>query len=137
MILVDTCVLIDVLDDDPKWADWSQLQLDTWSARGLLLINPIIYAELAANFTSIEALNAAVTRAELELRELPLDALFLASKAHAAYRRQGGKRPGVLSDFFIGAHATVLKVPGLTRDAGRFRFYFSGLRLITPPASDS
>ena len=132
MILVDTCVLIDVLDDDLQWGDWSQAQLDTWSTRGPLLINPVIYAELAADFESIEALDEAVTRAELEFRELPREALYLASKAHAAYRRRGGERTGVLSDFFIGAHAAVLKVPVLTRDIVRFKSYFSGLRLITP-----
>jgi hypothetical protein len=41
MILVDSCVVIDVLENDRKWADWSQAQR-TWSARGPLLINPVI-----------------------------------------------------------------------------------------------
>ena len=48
MILVDSCVVIDVLENDRIWADWSQAQLETWSARGPLLINPVIYAKLAA-----------------------------------------------------------------------------------------
>ncbi len=37
MILVDSCVVIDVLENDRKWADWSQTQLETWNARGPLL----------------------------------------------------------------------------------------------------
>jgi predicted nucleic acid-binding protein len=132
VILVDSCVLIDVFDEDSQWAEWSSEQLETWSARGPLLINPVIYAELAADFVSIEALDKAIARAELELRELPREALFLAGKAHLAYRRRGGTRAGVLSDFFIGAHAAVLGVPVLTRDTGRYAAGFSGLRLVSP-----
>jgi len=52
MILVDSCVVIDVLENDRNWADWSQAQLETWGARGPLLINAVIYAELAAYATS-------------------------------------------------------------------------------------
>ena len=132
MILVDTCVLIDVFDNDPKWAQWSRKQLDWWSARGPLLINPVIYAELAADFASIESLDKVIQRADLDLRELPREALYLAGKAHLRYRRRGGKRSGVLSDFFIGAHAAVLHVPVLTRDSTRYGAYFDGLRLIVP-----
>ena len=132
MILVDTCVLIDVFDGDPRWAEWSRKQLDWWSARGPLLINPVIYAELAADFDSIENLDKVIQRAELELRELPRDALYLAGRAHLHYRQRGGSHAGVLSDFFIGAHAAVLKVPILTRDTARYSVYFAGLRLVSP-----
>lgn len=132
MILVDTCVLIDVFDDDRQWVDWSSRQLDTWSTRGPLLINPVIYAELAADFDAIETLDDVIERAGLELRELSREALYLAGKAHLRYRQRGGTRAGVLSDFFIGAHAAVLGVPILTRDVARYLAYFDGLRLIAP-----
>jgi len=132
MILVDSCVLIDVFNDDPKWSGWSSRQLDEWSVRGSLLINPVIYAEVAAAFDTIESLNAVMDRAQLELRELPREALYLAGHAHLRYRHRGGTRTGVLSDFFIGAHASVLGVPVLTRDAARYGAYFRRLRLISP-----
>lgn len=134
MILVDSCVLIDVFDGDPNWSDWSRRQLDTWSDRGPLLINPVIYAEIAADFDTIESLNSVIDRAQLELRELPRAALFLAGQAHLRYRHRGGIRAGVLSDFFIGAHASVLKIPVLTRNTARYKGYFSKLRLIAPAA---
>ena len=43
MILVDTNVLLDVLEDDTEWAAWSQRKLDSASATDSLAINPIIY----------------------------------------------------------------------------------------------
>ena len=132
MILVDSCVLIDVLENDREWADWSQQQLESWSARGPLLINPVIYAELAAYASSKEALDAEVAGAGLELRDFPSEALFLAGRAHAAYRRRGGVRAGVLADFLIGAQAAVLAIPILTRDTTRFRSYFTTVKLVSP-----
>lgn len=132
MILVDSCVLLDVLGGDPVWAVWSQSQLDIWSKRGPLSINPVIYAELAPGYAEPEALESAILAAGLEYREVPKAALFLAGKAHQTYRRRGGDKPGVLSDFFIGAHAAVLGVPLLTRDARRFRRYFPSVLLLTP-----
>ena len=52
MLLVDTNVLIDVLEDDPQWADWSIRQLRAQSQVHELAINPIIYAELSLTFSS-------------------------------------------------------------------------------------
>ena len=132
MIVVDSCVVIDVLEDDRRWAGWSQAQLETWSARGPLLINAVIYAELAAYASSKESLEAEIAAAGLAVREFPRDALFLAGRAHAAYRRRGGTRGGVLADFLVGAHAAVLQIPILTRDTARFRAYFPTVRLVSP-----
>jgi hypothetical protein len=48
--LVDSCVLIDVLADDPQWCDWSLAQLERCGAQGALVINPIILAEISPRF---------------------------------------------------------------------------------------
>ncbi len=133
MILADSNVLLDVLVDDPEWAAWSLAQLELWSRRGPVLVNPIIYAELAAGFDAIEPLDSDVESMGLRFEEIPRDALFLAAKAHMVYRRRGGRRKGVLSDFFVGAHAAVMKWPLLTRDTSRYRAYFPTVQLITPP----
>lgn len=132
MILVDSCVVIDVLENDRRWAGWSQTQLETWSVRGPLLINTVIYAELAAYASSKESLEAEVAAAGLVVREIPRDALFVAGRAHAAYRRRGGTRAGVLADFLVGAHAAVLQIPILTRGIARFRTYFPTVKLVCP-----
>lgn len=132
MLLVDTNVLIDVLEDDPPWADWSINQLRTQAQIHPLVINPIIYAELSLAFTTFEALDAVLDKLGFALREVPRPALFLAGKAFARYRKAGGSKTGVLPDFLIGAHAAVEGWTLLTRDAQRYRTYFPSVELSTP-----
>ena len=132
MILVDTNVLLDVLEDDPEWADWSQANLDAATATDTLAINPIIYSELSIAFARIEELEAVIAEASLAIESIPHEALFLAGKVFLSYRRARGIRRSVLPDFFVGAHAAVAHCPILTRDAARYRTYFPTVRLIAP-----
>ena len=132
MLLVDTDVLVDVIQDDPRWADWSMRQLRVHSALHELAINPVVYAEISLSYSTLEALERVVTAMKLAVREIPRPALFLAGKAFAQYRKRGGSKTQVLPDFFIGAHAAVEGWPLLTRDASRFRTYFPGLQVLAP-----
>lgn len=47
MLLVDTNVLVDVLQDDPQWVNWSIGQLRAQASIHQLTINSIIYAEIS------------------------------------------------------------------------------------------
>ena len=132
MLLVDTNVLVDVLEDDPAWADWSISQLRAQSKIHRLAINPIIYSELSLTFATVEALDQTLDELGLVMVEIPRPALFLAGKAFVRYRRQGGSKSNVLGDFFIGAHAAVSGYPVLTRDIRRYTSYFPGVILIAP-----
>lgn len=132
MLLVDTHVLVDVLQNDPQWAGWSIGQLRAQAKLHALVINPVIYAEMSLSFSTLEALDDVVSTMALELREMPRPALFLAAKAYLQYRRRGGGKAQVLPDFFIGAHAAVEGWPLLTRDARRFRSYFPTLEVLAP-----
>ena len=131
-LLVDTNVLIDVVQDEPEWAEWSLRQLRAQSQIHALVINPVVYAELSLSFSSLEALDKAAAMLELSVMDIPRPALFLAGKAFAQYRRRGGSKTQVLPDFFIGAHAAVMAWPLLTRDAKRYRTYFPSLHVIAP-----
>jgi predicted nucleic acid-binding protein len=130
--LIDTNVLLDVVTDDPNWADWSIEQLEAAALRGPLLINDVVYAELAVRYERIERLEAFLAEAGLDMAAMPRSALFLAGKVFQKYRKAGGSRAGVLPDFFIGAHAAVDELDLLTRDTARYRTYFPTVRLITP-----
>ena len=132
MLLVDTNVLVDVLEDDPQWADWSVGQLRAQSKIHRLAINPIIYAELSLTFSTAEALDQAIADLDLSMLEIPRPALFLAGKAFIRYRRQGGTKTNVLGDFFIGAHAAVSGLAVLTRDTRRYASYFPSVVMVSP-----
>jgi predicted nucleic acid-binding protein len=131
-ILVDSNVLLDVLAGDPRWAPWSSTALAALANESVLVINPLIYAEVSIRFESIEALDEVVPKSLYRREDIPYAAAYLAGKAYLRYRRRGGKRRSLLPDFLIGAHAAVAGYRVLTRDARRYRTYFPTLELISP-----
>ena len=131
-MLVDTNILVDVLENDPDWADWSVAQLQAQSKVHRLVINPIIYSELSLTFSSAEELDEVLDGMKLPVLEMPKPALFLAGKAFVQYRRSGGAKNNVLGDFYIGAHAAVSGLPLLTRDIRRYKNYFPSVKLVAP-----
>lgn len=132
MILVDTNVLVDVVSDDPLWAEWSLRHLALAAAKDELGINEIVYAELSVRYSTIQALDEMIHEAGLVTAAIPRPALFLAGKAFQRYRSAGGINTGVLPDFFIGAHAVIAEAALMTRDTGRYRAYFPRILLIAP-----
>lgn len=134
MLLVDTNVLIDMVEGDPRWHEWSVRQMRHQSRVHELAINPVIYAELSLAFDSVRALDSIVEGMGLIVQELPRPALFLAGRAFLRYRREGGSKSNVLPDFFIGAHAAVQGWNILTRDARRYRNYFPTVTVVSPDA---
>jgi hypothetical protein len=135
MTLVDSNILLDVFSGSDPWMAWSKRQLELAALRGSLLINDVIYAEISVQFAAVQSLDAALDEILIEVASTPRPALFMAGKAFLQYRGAGGRRTGVLSDFFIGAHAAVQNIPILTRDIRRYRRYFPTVELIAPDAS--
>ena len=133
MNLFDTNVLLDIATADPTWLAWSENQFRTIAAQGPILINPIIYAELAPAFTSAADLNKWLDPAIFRRLPLPYPAGWIAAQAFLKYRRGGGAKISPLPDFYIGAHAEIEKWTLVTRDAARYHTYFPNVALITPP----
>lgn len=131
-VLVDSNIILDVFLNDLKWADWSESKLEEYSYYSSLYINPIIYSEISIGFKQIEELESAVSKAGLQLLEIPKEALFLAGKAFLQYKKRKGQKKAPLPDFFIGAQAAVLHLDLLTRDVSRYRSYFPTVKLIAP-----
>jgi predicted nucleic acid-binding protein len=130
--LVDANVLLDIATADATWMPWSEAQLAAAAGRAAVLINPIIYAELAPAFTSAADLDRWLDPALFVRAALPYDAGWLAAQAFLKYRRGGGARSAPLPDFYIGGHAEVEKLTLITRDAARYRTYFPAVALIAP-----
>ena len=130
--LVDSSVMLDIVTEDPAWADWSAAALAQARDDGQLVINPIVYAEVSAGFDRIEDLDEAVPADDFWREALPYEAGFVAGKAFLAYRKRGGQKRSPLPDFYIGAHAAVRRYRLLTRDVARYRSYFPTVKLIAP-----
>lgn len=129
--LIDSNILLDLFTRDPTWAPWSAEQLAAAVDRGPVVINQVVYGEISLRFTSIEDLDA--TLGDRFVRgNLPWAAGFLAARSFRDYKARGGSRTSTLPDFLIGAHAAVLGLRLLSRDASRYRTYFPTVELITP-----
>ncbi|CDZ28396.1 type II toxin-antitoxin system VapC family toxin [Neorhizobium galegae] len=130
--LVDTNVLIDVFHTRSAFTEWSTEQLAAAQTNGPLLINPLIYAEMAAGYATSEELESALAPSLFRREDLPWQAAYAAGHAFLQYRRLGGDKRSPLPDFYIGAHAMVKGYRLLSRDVARYRTYFPLISLISP-----
>jgi predicted nucleic acid-binding protein len=131
-LLIDSNVILDILTEDKNWFSWSSETLMKYADESPLAINPIIYAEVSIRFERIEDLEAALEPRFFSKLDLPWEAAFLAGKCFLKYRQRTGSRRSPLPDFYIGAHAAVLKTPLITRAKARYESYFPKLKIIAP-----
>jgi hypothetical protein len=131
-VFVDSCILLDLFTDDPKWANWSESVLGKYSQSNTLFINSIVYTEVSIGFNRIEEVEKAIEQVGVKVLEIPREALFLAGKVFLDYRRNKGNKSSPLPDFFIGAHAAVSSFDLITRDSARYKTYFPSITLICP-----
>lgn len=130
--MVDSCVYLDIFTQDRTWYQWSSGAIEDAVGSDVVVLNPVIYAEISIRFSRIEELEAQLPGDVFQFWEVPKEAAFLAGKCHLKYRQRGGQKWSPLPDFFIGAHATVEDLKLVTRDPRRFKEYFPKLKLICP-----
>jgi predicted nucleic acid-binding protein len=135
MLVVDTCVLIDITEDDPEFGEGSAECLAQLLDEGLT-VSPVTYVELAPVFDGSRRL------LDQFLAGLGIDgsaifdtadrqAAFSAWARHISERRarKAGRRP--VADVLIGALA--LRHDGLiTRNGGDFLALYPKLRMVDP-----
>lgn len=131
-VLIDSNALLDLVTEGSQWLAWSTQAIAQAGDTAVLVINPIVFAEVSVNYSRIEDADAAFPEAMFLREAIPYEAAFLAGKAYLDYRRRGGTRSAPLLDFFIGAHAAVAGYALLTRDPARYRSYFPTVKLIAP-----
>lgn len=138
MILVDSNVLIDVLDRDPNWFEWSAANINRAAFGAYLFVNPVVIGEMAPRFEALDDLRVLLAAMLIDVEPLMPEGAFLAGKAFQVHRRR--KQPmaakSILADFLIGGHAQSLNATILTRDPRFYRSYFPGVPLITPSKDD-
>lgn len=121
--LVDTNVLLDVIGADQQFGEGSRVCLERLAQQGMLVINPVIYAEVGAMCESLAELDELLPLDLFRRDTIPWEAHFLAGQAFRRYRRNKGQQKRVLADFMIAAHAAYADLVLVSRDAGHQRYF--------------
>jgi predicted nucleic acid-binding protein len=129
---VDTSVLLDVFAADRTFGPGSAAEVRESIDQGSLIACEVVWAEVAAFFTSPQRVQEAMDRLGVAFAEISLPVALGAGAAWRRYRRRGGRRDRVVADFLIGAHAMAEADRLLTRDRGFYRTYFASLRVLDP-----
>ena len=124
---VDTSVLLDVMLPDERHGKRSREWLRAAYDAGAIIVCDIVYAELTPAFGDRAALDRALR--EINATTSPVDTAIAydAGLRWMRYRRAGGPRKRIISDFLIGAHAVAVAETFLTRDRGFYAKYFPEL----------
>lgn len=75
-VLVDSNVILDVVNEDAEWFEWSAGQLERLAESRVLIINPIVYSEVSIGFDRIEDLDRALPADFVRREPLPWEAGF-------------------------------------------------------------
>ena len=84
--LLDSCMLIDVLANDPDWAEWSLDKLELPRQQAPLVVNSFILADISFRFERAADVDAALQLLLITREALPWDAACLAGQAFKILR---------------------------------------------------
>ncbi|WP_435164815.1 type II toxin-antitoxin system VapC family toxin [Falsirhodobacter sp. 1013] len=134
-VLVDTNIVIALLDDDNFFHGWATEQVASLKASSPPLIVPdIVYCEVSVAMEHQDQMDQAIAEHGFERLSPSDEALFRAGKAYRQYKDlNNGPKLGVLPDYLIGAMAEVLNIPLLTANPKDFVGYFPDVVTIQPP----
>ncbi|MER9899465.1 type II toxin-antitoxin system VapC family toxin [Mesorhizobium sp. M0130] len=127
---VDTNVLLDAMDVGAPRHKWAKEQLAR--ADQPVVLCDIGYSEFSVSIATLEEANKSIRELALDRAPFSDESLFRAGKAYAEYKKRGGTKNNVLSDFLIGALAEAEQAPLLTANERDFRSYFPSITLICP-----
>ena len=128
---VDTSVLFDIVKGAPGAAA-AQTALEAALAQGSLTVCAVVVAELGRYFSDEQDLVEFLAACQIDHDPLSLQSALVAARIMRGYAKNKGPRERVAPDFLIGAHAIEQANALLTTDAGFYRHYFRGLKVMAP-----
>ena len=138
MILFDTNVLIDFMDEKAVDHKWAIQQIEDAVIGEGGAVNAVAIAELCAGDRDPNSVPRELSKLGLQLVDVPSAASPICGQAYRRYKtarlKSGGSTaPGMpLPDFFIAAHAEIMGWKVSTRDPARFEKYFPSVSLLKP-----
>ena len=134
MIAVDSSVIVDLLADSDH-ADACEAALREALARGPVVVCDVVVAEICSSLHDGDQAMQALEDMGITYSPLEQKSALRAGEMQRRYRGKSGERARSAQDFLVGAHALLQCNALITRDAGFFRDYFKGLKVIVPTAS--
>jgi len=128
---IDTNILLDIFLPNERFAAESAKLLKLAYNKGALIICDIVYAELVPQFQDRQRLDNTLATINVSLSSANADIAFLAGEKWSLYRKSGGTRERIITDFLIGAHALMKAERFLTRDRGFYKSYFPELQILS------
>ena len=125
---VDANVLLDVFIPSERHGQQSRKWLADAYDAGAVIVCDLVYAELVPAFPDRSSLDGALRQIGVRLSLINSSIAYEAGLRWKQYRSRGGPRERIITDFLIGAHATVEADILLTRDRGFFSTCFPELR---------
>ena len=128
---VDSSVLFDILKGAPG-AGAAKKALEAALSQGSACVCAVVVAELGRYFANEQELRDFLSDCQIEHDLIRMETALEAARIMRGYARDKGLRERVAPDFLIGAHAIRQADALLTCDAGFYRHYFDGLKVLTP-----
>jgi len=134
VIAVDSSVIVELLADSDH-ADASEAALREALARGPVVVCDVVVAEICSALRDGDQAMQALEDMGITYSPVEQKSALRAGEMQRRYRAKSSDRIRSAQDFLVGAHALLQCNALITRDAGFFRDYFKGLKVIVPTVS--